>query len=178
MPIIDSTYFINEILIAGLSNTVDSTGSKLSGFIEKYETRFLKELLGKTLLDEFKSGLEEDPVPVKWVDLKNILANNSTKESPIANYVYYWYMRNKSTETASIGEIKPNTENGSMASSVQKQVRSWNEMVDWNFEVLEFIKDNIIDYPSFNPANGFYHGYGFYRCYHNELFIRQNTLNI
>jgi hypothetical protein len=178
MSLIDSTYFVDEILIAGLENTVDSTGSKLSSFITKYEARFLKELLGKDLYNAFITGLEEDPIQQKWLDLKNELVNDTTKESPIANYVYYYYSRNKATETVGFGEIQPNTENGIMANAVQKQTRAWNEMVDWNKQVIDFINDNISDYPEFKPSDTFFCG-KYYGCYSTrEILCYKNSLGI
>lgn len=182
MPLIDSTYFVDEIQIAGLENTVDSTGSKVSGFINKYETRYLKELLGDDLYNSFIAGLAEEPVLPKWTALLNQLVNNETKESPIANYIYYYYSRNKATETVGIGEMKPNTENGSMASAVQKQVRAWNEMVDWNFEVAKFISENEDDYGPFIWINYHFHNDDILdsigvRC-KTELFRKKNTLGL
>lgn len=180
--IIDSTYFINEIFIAGQANSVDvnSSRSKLSGFIAKYESRYLTEILGKDLYSDFKAGLESDPVPQKWIDLRDALANDATKESPIANYVYYWFLRSQTTTTTGIGETKQLSENADRASSIDKQVRAWNEMVDLNFEVLGFLNDNIIDYPLYYPNGPVYYfrpDYRF-RCYSLRLFEYQNTLNL
>ena len=181
--IINSTYFINEIFIAGQANSVDidSSRSKLSGFINKYEPKFLTDLLGDVLYSEFKSGLLEVPIPQKWTDLKNVLANDITKESPIANYVYYWFLRNASTTTVEVGESKQLTENAERVSSIDKQVRAWNEMVDWNRKVIIFLNANISDYPNWGASEGFYLGsmFGNYgRCRTQELHEYINSLNL
>ena len=181
--IINSTYFINEIFIAGQANSVDidSSRSKLSGFIAKYEPKFLNDLLGDVLYSEFKAGLTENPIPQKWTDLKNALANDTTKESPIANYVYYWYLRNASSTTVEAGESMQLTENANRVSSIDKQVRAWNEMVDLNKKVIIFLNENINDYPSYEPKCPLHFGYkygNYLLCRGYELLQHINSLNI
>lgn len=175
--LIDSTYFVNELLIANISNTVDSTGSKITSFIEKYETRYLKELLGLGLYAEFIAGIAEDPIEEKWAVLLDALRNDTTKESPIANYVYYWVMRNDATQSTGTGEVVANNENSRRVSPVDKMVRAWNEMVDWNDLIFEVLNNG--NYPSYAPNTRAYCEHGrFYNCYNDELYHYQNTLNL
>jgi len=181
--IINSTYFINEIFIAGQANSVDidSSRSKLSGFINKYEPKFLTDLLGDVLYSEFKAGLLENPIPQKWTDLKNVLANDTTKESPIANYVYYWFLRNASTTTVEVGESKQLTENAERVSSIDKQVRAWNEMVYWNRKVIIFLNTNISDYPNWGAGAPIHFRWGYGNallCRSYELVKYINSLNL
>lgn len=151
--LIDSSYFINEIFIAGQANSVDveSSRSKLSGFIAKYEPRFLDEFLGHDLKIAFLDGLQIQPIPEKWQNLKNILVNEETKESPIANYVYFFYKRNEVTTTTGVGEFNQLSENAERASSIDKQVMAWNEMLDLSFKIYDFLKNNQSDYPYILP---------------------------
>lgn len=176
MSLIDATYFVNELDIPGQSNTVDSTGSALSSFIVKYETRYLKELLGLDLYAEFQAGLLIDPIEQKWIDLRNGLRNETTKESPIANYVYYWWMRNHASRTSAIGEVVPVAENSERTSPIGKMVRAWNEMVDWNYEVLDILTVDVLE--SYFPLYKDCYGPGYYRNQTPELFTHQNTLNL
>ena len=186
MSLIDSTYFIREIHIAGLSNTVDSTNSLLSGFITKYEARYLKELMGETMYNEFIAGLKEDPISDKWINLKNKIVFADTKESPIANYVYFFYQKNLTTTTSGIGETRNSSENSDRASAYKKMVDSWNEMVKWNYDVVKFINDNIADYPDYKPEYPeryfdqypFSFFWGVYFCHTRELFTYKNSLGL
>lgn len=166
MSLIDSTYFRAELLIAGLSNTIDGNATRLTSFINKYEARYLKDLLGDDLYAEFISGITVDPIDAKWIDLQNKIVNSTTKESPIANYVYYYFQRDATTSTVGVGESNQISENANSASSVDKQIRAWNEMVDYNRKLVKFIQENKADYPSYD--NYFY--------YYSELFIYKNSI--
>lgn len=179
MSLIDASYFVNELDIPGQSNTVDSTGSALSSFIVKYETRYLKELLGLELYAEFQAGLLVDPIEQKWIDLRNALRNETTKESPIANYVYYWWMRNNVSHTASIGEVVPVAENSQRTSPVGKMVRAWNEMVNLNREIVPTMDANYLSYtPIYGWQNGWYLDGQYWGVHNPEIFYYQNTLNL
>ena len=189
MSLIDVTYFFDEIFIAGLENTIDTTSVKITGFIKKYEARYLNKFMGKIMYDEFMAGLLVNPIPPKWIDLKNQLADSDTLESPIANYVYFWYQENLVTNSVGIGETKPKSENSNLASVLQKQMRSWNEMVRFTYKVQEFIQKNSTDYPDFNPETDYRFGtnigltydyqfrnYNYF--YLNELFIFKNAMGL
>lgn len=74
-----------------------------------------------------------------------LLPNQSTgirKESLIANYVYYWYARDKATQTTGIGETVTRTDNSVRNNPAQKQARAWNEMVIWNCDLYIYLEDN------------------------------------
>lgn len=75
--------------------------------------------------------------------------NTSTgtdKRSLIANYVYYWYIRNNHTQTATTGETKAANENSTMASPALKMVRAWNEMSTWICELVNYLDAKKDDY--------------------------------
>lgn len=141
--IIDASVFVGEISIAGTDSPV--TSANLDAFIAKYEPKVLKMLLGTALYEELLVGLAEDPIPSKWSDLK------TTVTPIVANYVYYWYIRDQVTRTTGVGNVKPKTENGSVSGDGLKQVRAWNEMaelcVDFNLNIV------IATYPSYIPPN-------------------------
>lgn len=78
------------------------------------------------------------------------LAINTTtgtnKKSLIANYVYYWYMRNNWTNTATTGEVKPQNENAVIVSPALKMVRAWNEMSSWVCDLVDYLDAKKDDY--------------------------------
>lgn len=271
--LIDRTYFIGDLNIPNTSNA--AVGSLLDWFIEKYEEKFLNDVLGYDLHKAFKAGMEEDPVPQKWTDLiegveytdlqdktrfwkglvtqppsvlnaldalntiavivggggaydpvvgqnsvtipavlvgktftleqrgvgqlrddeysivgntltlttglfgnsdtyfykSATLAINTTtgtsKQSPIANYVYYWYMRNNHSQTAAMGEVKSKNENADKHSPANKMSRAWNEMAESVHELVHYLDAKKTDYAdwekqdqwrmlrSFRPINEF-----------------------
>lgn len=141
--IIDASVFVGEISIAGTDS--DVTSANLDAFIAKYEPKVLRMLLGPVLYGELVAGLADEPILEKWSDLK------STVTPIIANYVYYWYIRDQVTQTTGVGNVKPSTENGNISGDGLKQVRAWNEMaelcVGFNLDI------NLATYPSYVAPN-------------------------
>lgn len=101
------------------------------------------------------------------------LAINTTtgtnKQSPIANYVYYWYMRNNHTQTASTGETKGKHENADWSSQAVKLTRAWNEMSVWICELVDYLDAKKDDYPEWADQDVW--------CMRNK-FRRINEFNI
>lgn len=158
--IIDKSYFIGEINIPNTDKT--AIGELVDKFIEKYEPKFLDETLGYNLAKAFRAGLDEYTVDQKWTDLlegvEYVDANNKTRywvgfitesfpKSPIANYVYYWFIRNNHTQTATMGEVKSQNENAVNVSPTLKMVQAWNEISAWVCELVDYLNAKETDYP-------------------------------
>jgi|SRR5215217_188880 len=181
MPLIDLNYFVRELQIGQIELPVVS--NPVRDFIKVYEPQFLTLLLGKDLYKDFTDGLALDPVPQKWQDLKALLIDTDLKVSPIANYVYWFYMKNSNTRTGGIGEVKPNAENAQTVNNLDKRVYVWNEMVSWvwqNADELKTYHDDDIetDKPWFviNPST--YRGWEFWQYYKECPFEPVNSLGI
>jgi hypothetical protein len=63
----------------------------------------------------------------------------TTNQSPIAQYVYYWYTRIGITQTTGAGEVITNAENATNVSSRRKMATIWNQMHFWCVDFLNFI---------------------------------------
>lgn len=74
-------------------------------------------------------------------------ATGDSKESLIANYVYYWYMRKEASQTTTIGEVATKAENAARINPGQKMARAWNQMVEWVHELYCFLETRRSDYP-------------------------------
>ena len=162
--LIDRTYFVGELNIPNTAQAAIS--SQVDLFIEKYEEKFLRDVLGYTLNKAFQVGLQQPVIDSKWTDLAYgveytalggkvtywrglidaISGNVSFDVSPIANYVYYWYQRNNHTQTATTGENKAVNENSTTASPSLKLVRAWNEMSIWICELVDYLNAKKDDY--------------------------------
>lgn len=194
--IIDYTYFRGEIMIAQLSQA--EVREDLQLLIDKYETSYLKKLLGLGLYNAFIAGI--DPISgadQKWLnilqgveyehngkDYEWIGFENSEKESPIANYVYYKYITKEVEQTTGIGQVVPKAENAVIASADPKRVRAWNEMVNWQRGLIRYLDQNRNIYPEWRP-NINYHVWYYSNRYYNrcenewpEIFRLKNTLGI
>lgn len=181
MILIDASYFIGQITIAQVETPPVSENLQL--FIEKYEPEILRKLLGKDFYRAFVNGLQAPTPEQRWIDLRNGVEDewmgftNDLKQSIIANYVYYWYTRDQASQTVGMGESLPKAENAERFSFANKQVRAWNEMVDWIHELYHFLREHQAEYPEFEPRFGYMgHRHGRHRYY--LPFARINPLNI
>lgn len=167
MPLIDRTYFIGEI---NLPNTNQlAVQENLDFLISKREPELLTQLFGYEMFKAFTTGLTEDPVPQRWVDLRDgvdyqdgdvlrhwmglVAIDGEPKESLIANYVYYWFTRKEATQTSGVGEVATKTENSVRVSPMAKQVRAWNEMVGWIAELFNYLQVKQDEFPEWKPDN-------------------------
>lgn len=156
MAFITPAYFIGEINIPNLNQT--AVLSRLSGFITKYENRFLSIVLGYPLDEQFKTGYANpSTADQKWKDLAEGkvytkidgkqtrwqgLINLANLESPIANYIYYWERRDAHTKTTTAGEQKNKVENSDNADPAAKVARAWREMRRWVCDLYDFLEAN------------------------------------
>ena len=139
-------------------------------FIEKYEYKFLKSLLGKTLADEFLAGLLEDPIDSKWTELRD---GTDLKEM-LVDYVYFFYMENMTTTTAGTGENKAKNENSTVAGNWDKNVKAWNDMV----KMTRLFDLSTETYPDFKRVYWRTYDYWYCGCSVDEIYYYKNTLNI
>lgn len=259
MSIITIADFTGQRNIAGKSN--EGTRENVQSFIDKYEPKFLKKLLGSALANEFIAGITlvnlDDfglttaslsftgadidvngevliyptnpsfrrllslhingeqitgagyniltgkvnglggyigttvPLRLSFVTSsapigENVIAvpgdilpkwlyilNDTDLKSMLVDYIYYWYIRNEVTFTATVGEVGSKSENAVRVSSIDKQVSAWNEMVEMT---REFTLD-ITVYPDWVNWDGWY----WFRTRENseyDIFYRINSLNL
>lgn len=179
MSLIDISYFVGELNIPNRGNTL--VIERINFFIDRYEKEFLYKILGVGCFNDFIAGINASTPETKWTNLKNgcefintynVLDKyyglvNNVKKSPIAYYVYYHFLRDGYTQTAGIGEVKANAENATVVSPAGKMISAWNEMVDLNRSLLDFLYVNGTDYPKYNLA-----------FVDRDLLSKQNSFNI
>jgi hypothetical protein len=120
------------------------------------------------------NGKAADSVDQKWKDLLNgkeytdqngdlqkwkgfiSLSDDGTtiKQSIIANYVYYWFMRNNASQTTSSGEAKGSSENSAPVSPRFKMCNAWNKMHYEIKELNRFLKNNMSVYSEWKWIHG------------------------
>ncbi len=119
----------------------------------------------------------------------NIRSTSTIKVSPIANYVFYHYVENKTTDFTLTGEVQSSTDNNRTVSPVERLVDTWNRMVDMNLSLRNFLQANKAIYPEYKPI--VIHTDGHYSdpfdldrcgCYDRspciELFKKKNSLGL
>jgi hypothetical protein len=153
--LIDSTYFIGEISIPGLT-IAESTGvakaigdgqiAELEWFIHKYEKKLLTDLLTAATYTNFLLELNDVDCNPQWTILKNMLVDEDNLTSCIANYIYYWWKRNEATMSTGVGGAIPQTENALRVSPEFKMMSAWNDFSQTILEIVDYIKANPEDF--------------------------------
>lgn len=169
--LIDKSYFFGPLSIGQLSE--QAVQDKLNWFIQQFEPKYLEGVLGYAAYKQLKADLTLLPIPQRWVDLisgveftdetgllkkwhglidnSDALASNNPavyfKQSPIADYVYYWYQRSQVTTTGGIGESKTDSHNASHSSPRHKMATAWNKMRGTNLLMYDFLRSRSSVYP-------------------------------
>ena len=172
--LIDKRYFTGDLYIpnltssgAGVSEFVSKSNELvLNKLIVKHEKSFLEKVLGKEMASLFLTEIKKTPVEEKWNTLKCHIVDQENLLSPLANYVYYWYLRNQITETAGVGEVITQTNNAVIVSPVEKMVRAWNEMIDNVHDIVMHVNANKRDFTCFNPD------------YKSDVFFKINSMGL
>lgn len=174
--LIDLEYFHSEIHIANLSDV--SVAETVTSFIDKYTIIYLNKVMGLSLAREFTAAVKaspETPLSTEFERLysgfdyshKGVLYTwpgfvNDLKISPLANYIYYYYMVDKSRgHTVGVGNVKSKAENGEVIIPTGKLVRAWNEMICMTDELIGLLHTYPNDYVwnkcyvPFKPINQF-----------------------
>jgi len=134
MSLIDKTYFVHDI------NIPDDDYEALAPIITRYEKEILISLFGYALwklINAYNSGTSPQRIKdivegkeytvsgetIKWNGLQN-----TDKISLIAYYVFYWYLRNETTRTSTLGEVGSKNENAIPASPAQRLSGAWHRL--------------------------------------------------
>ncbi len=153
----DRSFFYGDLSV--VNSESPAVNSRLNSFISKYEFEFLTDVLGSRLYKLFRDGLDLDPVDAKWTALKSgdglawrgLVYDDGfgNKKSPIANFIYFYWLGKSVSETTAFGEKLPNFEGGRGTSVVWKQCEVWNEMCDQVDSLFQFYQTNQATYPEF-----------------------------
>lgn len=183
--IINADYFIGD---NNVPNTdYDDVSSSLEYLINVHEKYYLNAVLGEPLARLLIAAMEAEPVAAPYEKILNGtlytsingqeyqwegLRNTSTFLSPIADYVYYWWLRNGVTQSSGIGEVVNGSMMASPASSKGKQAEAWNRMVDKSLYLFDYLRANRALFPTFS-----YFTYG-YKQHQKQMLTRTNKHGI
>lgn len=67
-------------------------------------------------------------------------------KSPIANYIYFHYLRHNHTQVTITG-VKADGDDGRLVSPERKMMFAWNDMVRMNIRLVRWLQANNADYP-------------------------------
>jgi hypothetical protein len=164
MPnLISSAFFVGELSIPNLQQ--ESVSENLAYFITKYEKECLIGTLGyhlykltlvprdsmeqriKDLLDGVEYKLNGKLT--KWEGLVH------GDYSLIANYIYWFFMKNNATHTTGVATTKSNAAASISVSPAEKMVAAWNDMSDRINQMILFLRNKknesgVLVYPEFD----------------------------
>lgn len=159
--IIDSSYFVGE-------NNIPNTGhadvvGTVNNLIETYEKEYLQNILGYELFKLYTAAIAEPMPAPKWIairDGKEYTAldgrlyqwkglKNATFESPVADYVFYKWLKKTHSQVTGNGVVKTDNENSSAYSPARKMSDVWNAMVEKNWKIYNLLVADPINYPQF-----------------------------
>lgn len=167
MSIIDSTYFRGRLALSQVGNPQGLI--IVNQFIADYEDEFLQCVLGFDLWNAFLAGIDDSNPEDRWLWLLNgqnytwkgcngswTGFSNDVRRSPIANFVYFQFIDAKATDYVLTGNVVSDTENNRTVNIADRQVDTWNAMVEMNLNLLRFLNANKALYPEWK------------RCHHCE----------
>lgn len=143
MYIIDLSYFKGNINVPNAEELNSGNAVKLETYVDKYGRLFMQYLLGYELFLDFDSYIENgDLKPTVPQIYKDLVDGNGSdflglrytqglhKHSAIANFVYYFWLKENSTVQSGVGEVALNSKGAISLSSLNRQVSVWNEFIN------------------------------------------------
>lgn len=127
--LIDESYFVRNMEMTDaykdtsgnvFEEASNNYNSDLANYMALYQKKFLYQMFGATLADN---------MPQELIDL---IVIDSTKESPIANFVYFYYTREKKKLMPAVqGQNAEQYKRAQLQTSNENLCNVFNEMVDF-----------------------------------------------
>jgi len=140
--IIDGSYFTGVLSLGIIWDVDDDSPTRtaerdnLQSYIDLYERKYIRLVLGKSMSREFIEYLSSGKNDVtKWESLKEKLSVRGC--SPIANYVYFHYVRHCGVKQTPVGTVYASDDE--KANPNVLLVSAWNDMVQMNNELYDFL---------------------------------------
>lgn len=168
MSIVNVSDFIGRYMIAQTEQA--SVASVVQQYIDRYEPEYFKKVLGVSLYQLYTAGITaSNPIYTalrdgdSYTDYYGETMFYEGLKQPIINYIYFHYLRDNTTFTTGSGEKEINK--AIDVSSIDKQVRAWNEMVDVNKKLRWYLFSKAVIF-------------GNITFYYNEMFHPINMLGL
>jgi hypothetical protein len=169
MQLTTLTHFNAQSINIPNNTPTDNDGVALALLCNEKESEYLTYMLGYSLFSQLHTAYidletNETPLPKRWFDLVNGVEFTDSLgrlnqwlgfikigTSPIANYIYYHWQKNRVTQTTGTGEQASKLANNTAVSPDDKMINAWNDMVNWNTTLHDFLTQNKTIYPAYEP---------------------------
>lgn len=123
-------------------NAGEVINGDLTDIISKNERLLLLGALGETQYNELQTALGDfDNADQKWKDLVNGSGSWIGLKSILKNYVYCAYLRFMEISVTTTGAGKAKVKNHTVTDYNQKFVERWNEIVNWNLDLWDYLEN-------------------------------------
>jgi hypothetical protein len=139
------------------------TTTDLQSYIDKYEKKYLTDLLGVELYDLFIADIVSNvPVTAIYLAIYNAFAEDDTVGSGcqhrsegmkemIKGFVYFHFTRDLYSQSQMNGKVKNEFSNSTQARMLETNMNdNFNESVKTYKQIQWYIDDNLTLYPTFN----------------------------
>jgi len=156
MSLTDKTYYVLDI------NIPDSQYNDLQAVIDRYEKPILVQLLGYELYKEVTAYSVTSEQRIKdivegkeYTDSSGNLTKwegltNARKESLIAYYVYYYYLKNHASSLQTTGVMAAKNENAVQVTGAIKAAAAWTRLNELYYEAYSFLSQHESEYPEWD----------------------------
>lgn len=131
----------------------------LQSYIDRYEKRYLTELLGVNLYDLFVADLVAGvPVTAEYVKIFNPISEevngcdifSEGMKFTICGLIYFHYVRDNITRLTTGGAKRTTSDNSENIQALSANIgMRWNESVESYRAIQRYIHENLSDYPTF-----------------------------
>ena len=158
--LVDSTFFTGKLYLPNMTepDINNRLGDDLQTVIDSVEEKLLSAIFGREMWLAFKAKYENREIEPLSAEYQRILdghtyeingkkyfwlglINDETKQSLIADLVYYEYKANTSSITTELGEVSINLKAGEHTSNTYKMVEAFNSFADKCFGGFRGIAD-------------------------------------
>lgn len=114
---------------------LDKVPNTFGPYVDQHEEEILISLLGASFYNSFIEGLEEDPIPEKWSDLRDgadyIIDTHTYKWKGMKNmlvpFIYSEWLSDTFDTLTGVGVVVGNPENSIARSPSARISRAWNQ---------------------------------------------------
>ena len=149
--LITNAAFIGRYQIAN-ATTSPEVIAQLNYLITTYQPVFLRMLLSPAKYTEFQAWFDiapdDRPINAAWsalltgtdfTDSWGVIRHAEPVTTPFTSFCYDKFQRGNVTQTAGMGEVATDIQNGTPGSPQQKLIDRWNEMAEYDKNIFWYL---------------------------------------
>lgn len=140
--------------VAGSETIHVARQNEVIRYIDIYEKKTLRRLLGDDLYNAFAAGMAETTPLTRWTSLANAIRDASLLTSPICAFVWFGWQQDHQTMETTGAQVKYSPADAITSVNVQKMCDVYNDAVaDLSDFYDDFLTENAADYPEWEQGS-------------------------